>query len=811
MLKRLLVLALMMPGTLFSQKFIQGKVTDKENGKALPFVNLIYNDQQKGTTTDIEGNFYIPAKTAEYIKISYVGYYSDSIAINLNNNFLNIILKPKNFKLPEAVVRPGINPAHRIIKEVLRNRDKNNPEENTSFAYKCYDKFFYEISIDSLKKYDSVLNGLKPRDILSSRDSFKLDFQKEIEEKYFFLKETVSQKEFLSKSRNKETVLLNRVSGVSDAGFILLASQLQSFTFYDPVFNLMEVQYINPISTGSTSRYFFELNDTLYNEQGDSTFTIYFRPFKGKNFDGLKGFLHINSNGYAIENVIAEPAEQGVFSVKFQQKYKLFDNKQWFPVQKYADFKIKILGAQFGENMNPQMQGCGRTYLDSIILNPDLSKTRFTDIKLGFDKNYHKNNNPLSLEKYRPVPLNSREIKTYEVIDSIGKEMHLDKLVNTVEYLNYQRIPVGWFDIDMKRLIDINEFEGINIGLGLYTNHKISPWYSLGGYYQYGTKDHLQKYGASADIWFNRKLRTGIRFEIQDDLLEMGSNEFDEQFAFMATAAQRAYTIEDLYQIKQVKGSLKFRPFRYLQLTPFFAWQKLYSTQAYSYNNFDFNAIDAIQYGVKLRYAFREKLTELRNSIFSEGTNSPIFYFNYSRTSDHKTNQFDVQSFTFRIQDNFNTVFTGKTHYTIDLGYQLGNAPLPLQYCAPGNFNNFSFLSTQCFETMQPGTFFSDRFAHIYLKQDLGRLLIRNKFMKPNLSLIHNMGFGTMQNKNQHSEFVFNTYEKGYFESGLEIKNILKYYYFNLGLGTFYHYGTYASTDIKSNFAFKLSFSIVFD
>jgi len=33
------------------------------------------------------------------------------------------------YSLQEVVVRPGVNPAHRIVENAIRNRDKNNPEK----------------------------------------------------------------------------------------------------------------------------------------------------------------------------------------------------------------------------------------------------------------------------------------------------------------------------------------------------------------------------------------------------------------------------------------------------------------------------------------------------------------------------------------------------------------------------------------------------------------------------------------------------------------------------------------------------------
>ncbi len=71
------------------------------------------------------------------------------------------------------------------------------------------------------------------------------------------------------------------------------------------------------------TKYFFKIEDTTYSGK-DTVYIITFRPRKGTNFDGLKGVISINTNKWAIQNVIAEPAEGGGgLRIKIQQMYEL--------------------------------------------------------------------------------------------------------------------------------------------------------------------------------------------------------------------------------------------------------------------------------------------------------------------------------------------------------------------------------------------------------------------------------------------------------------------------------------------------------
>ena len=87
----------------------------------------------------------------------------------------------------------------------------------------------------------------------------------------------------------------------------------------------------------------------------DTVFIISFRPYKGRNFEGMKGVLYINSHGYAVQNVLAEAYDQKnePFKVSIQQQYDLIEGKRWFPV--LLSSTIIFSGAQMGNQVAPQV------------------------------------------------------------------------------------------------------------------------------------------------------------------------------------------------------------------------------------------------------------------------------------------------------------------------------------------------------------------------------------------------------------------------------------------------------------------------
>jgi hypothetical protein len=296
----------------------QGRVIDATGRQPLPFVNIIFNEQGQGTITNIDGYFTIQSEEIEYLRFSYVGY--EPLVVYPENFSADHIfsLNGTTVQLPEVDVSPGENPAHRIIKRVVGNRDLHNPRKWNSYQYASYNKLVFSI-LDDKGFLDSL-----PDTLTTHQDSALHRLKKIIGQQYLFLVETASRKSFLKPEKEKETILASRVSGMKDPSFFTLATQLQSLTFYNDYVTLLEKDFLSPISPNSWDKYLFVLTDTLLTPERDTIYTIQFRPRKNKYFWGLKGVMNINTNGYAIQSVRAEDANKptGILRIKIEQLYE---------------------------------------------------------------------------------------------------------------------------------------------------------------------------------------------------------------------------------------------------------------------------------------------------------------------------------------------------------------------------------------------------------------------------------------------------------------------------------------------------------
>jgi len=538
------------PQFIFSQNCFSGKIIDSQTKEPLAFVNILANNFRQVHQTDIDGVFKISITSKiDSLVLSYVGYETFVYKITEKTKDILIELKRKQIQLNEVVVIPGENPAHRIIKKVIENKNKNNPEKMGSFSYTSYNKMIFTANVDSLKK-----------DIVKA-DSTMAKVKDFFEKQYLFLMESVTERKFMYPDRNSEKLIASKISGFKDPLFALLVTQMQSFSFYSELIHIGDNNYITPISNGSIDKYFYLIEDTLY-QGNDSIFVISYKPHKNRTFDGLKGLLYINTNGYAIQNVIAEPAneEGGGMAIKIQQKYDLIDNKQWFPVQLNSDFIFKNISVN-----KVNLIGEGRSYIQDIVLNPEFKKSEFSNVELELTGSATNADDKI-WAAHRVDSLTEKDKLTYHVVDSIGKEVNFDRTIRSAETMISGNIPVKFVDIDITKFIHFNNREGFRLGLGVHNNYTLSKKIIAGGYLAYGFRDKTFKYGLDASYNFHDAHDFSFGINYFNDVLESGGITFyqlDEDL--LRDAYYRHFLVNWMDKVQDQKIFIHFTALKYLK------------------------------------------------------------------------------------------------------------------------------------------------------------------------------------------------------------------------------------------------------
>ncbi len=807
-----------------AQYLVTGQVLDASSHQPLAFVNINILNTVQGVSADIDGKFRIESKTPILkLQFSYVGYETQIVGIH-DNRELIVRLKRKEVELAEVKILPGINPANRIIERASENRIKNNPEKNVSFTYTSYNKLYMTADF---KGDADTLNSL---DTIRHRESRA---QKLFDKQHLFLTESVSKRKYLHPGRNHEEVIATRTSGMKTPLFTALGNQMQSFSFYDNSIKLFDRVYMNPLVTGSTSRYLFILEDTLYSGK-DSIFVLSFKPRPGTKFDGLKGVLYINTNQYAIQNVIAQPfVTEGLFTIRIQQKYEWVEGKQWFPVQLntdlyYNDFSVTDTTLVIGggkktkkDSLEGKLKMVSRSYINDIVLDPVLKKSEFGSLELEIA--------PDASEKketfwalYRKDSLTRRDHQTYHTIDSAGKASNLDLKITALSALIDGQLPWKYICFDLNRILNVNDYEQVRAGLGLHTSRMLSSWFTFGGYGAWGFADKQFKYGGDVSLFPYRKNRDyAITYAYSNDITESAGISFFQEFTNLSPATFRneLLAVFDKQEIQKI--SIRFRAMNYFLCNLYLSEEKREPTNAYRYGySFDqglgsvtWNQFYFTEAGFQLKYIYREKFSEFLNTRISEGSDYPVVFVNIAKgfqSTGMFRGDFDYSKYEFKIYKRFITPKAGKPAFQLMGGYIHGNLPYSKLFAGRGTFVNYSITVPNTFETMGLNEFVSDRYLAFFYTHDFGRLFFRKEHFQPQVLFVDRACIGSLSNSANQFNMPFKTLEKGYFETGFLLNNLLRRGYLGIGAGFYYRYGPYAYSDETKNVAVKFSISFNF-
>ncbi len=801
---------------------VSGRVIDAETKEPLAFVNILLTGTKTGVSSDIDGKFTLhSSRPIEMIQLTYVGYIPLTFTIpEGKTENLVIKLNKKTFDLKEVVILPTINPAHRIIDSVLANRKRNDPEQMKTFAYTSYEKTIFTAQLDTLTQaqLDSI-SQLQPDSTRAAVADTAISDSSMLELKDFFSKqdiaimENVVERKFMAPDRNYENVKATRISGFQDPIFVFLVSQIQSTSFYRETFNILDKSYINPISNGSKNKYIFIIEDTLYTEMLDSVFIISYRPRPSTNFDGLEGLLYINSRHWAIQNAIARPSRSEGLTIRIQQMYEFIDSTQWFPVQLNTDIIMPGMEIRAGA-ARARFVGIGKSYIRDIELNPELVRRQFAVLGVDVDPDSHQKPDTF-WNLYRLDTLSERDRRTYAFLDSIGREANFDRFTRTFETLLNGRIPLKFIDIDLDKIVKYDAYQGFYLGIGAHTNDKLSRAFKIGGYWGYGFKDDDAKFGADAQVTLNRRHEVTLGASFYDDLTETaGTRFFDDKDNFLTGENWRGFLVNRKNHTQDISATLGFRLLRDFKFGVGFHTNNKESPDDYRFEQIvdDKIFLDNDFYFTELtlgfRFAFREEFIVTKRSRMSLGTKYPVVWFQYTRGFDNFEalgGEYSYNRFDLKIEKSFYFKYLGRTSLQLRAGYIDRAIPESNLFNGNESYRFFTIFASNSFATMRMNEFLSDRYAALYITHNFGKLLQRWEKFQPEFLLSTNLAFGDLKYKENHKNLNYKTLNRGYFESGFLINNLLNLRIYSLGVGAFYRWGPYTFPMFKDNIALKVS------
>jgi hypothetical protein len=781
-------------------------VKDAITKDAIPFVKIRPNTGSP-FLADINGSFLLQSEVSE-IDIRMTGYRDTLISIEkIENTTIHLI--PLFQNIPEVIAIAGENPAHRIMDIVIANRKKNNPLENDAFRYESYSKFTFDINREAI---DSI-----PKE---TTDSTLIRIRKFFTEQYLFMLESTATRSFIPPFSDKEEITAFKVSGFSDPMFSTFANEMQSFSFYENQFELQGKTYINPIAFGGTKRYLFVLEDTTIVNL-DTTFTIFFRPRKGKNFDGMTGRLYINTNGYAIEKVIASPySDTTGIEITIIQEYAFMDSKKWFPSKLSTEISFQriTIGAGKSNLKNAFIQGKGSTYIKNTELNPpDLVKRDFKNVSVTVSEEAGTITDEI-WDTLRTYSISEKEKRTYYMIDSVSKEQNLDQKLKMLSLLAQGKVPLGKVNLDLSRILNYSLYEGYRFGAGLESSKNLLKKATFGSYFGWGTRDRDWKYGAYSKIQLYKKRELNLSFRYQQDLLERGGILFQNDiFTLNSDNLYRQFFIQNMEKQRLGELVLSGNIRSNIKISLIGNYQRIQTTDGYTYTApGDYVSVPFIQdfdlaeTSLELTWNIREKILQLGENRISKGTNYPKIRFKATKGwKNWLDSELNYSRFYMEIQQEIAVRGAGKLNWKISAAQTVGEVPLFLLHAGNGTGRNWNLSVMNTFETMLPSEFYNSAQAAIFTRFTFNSLKTKADWNEPQIGIHHAMGYGQMNTKANHS-ISFQSMEKGYFEGGLILNNLLSANFVGFGIAAFYRYGYYSQSDWRKNIVPKITLSVNF-
>ena len=780
-----------------AQVQVQGIIADGISHKPLPFATIKPDGGERAFISGISGNFsFVTSSGTNKLLVSYISYTPTVIDLSNFRNNDTVFLFPSASTLGEVVVRPHVEKIRNIINAAVRNKSLHNPEMYELYQCNVYYKMKADIfPTDKAIRDSAQFNKLaKGREKTYSKDKVRDTTNRKSmigDDNHIVFSETFSKRMYKRPQQLQEIVIASRFSGLKKTYFTNLVTDVLPFHVYSDYISLNGKDYINPISKGWQQRYSFRLADEIYNEN-DTTYILSFSPKKNIDFNSLKGLVYINSDGYAISHFISTTGDTtSDREIRIEQVYEKINGK-WFPKELNYDLIYK-------QYVTPlwKLQINGHSLIDSVSFTPgaDFKIEKAYSVKLGDSVDKHTDN---EWQRLRMDTITTKETNTYHIMDSLFEKRKIESKLANLGKLAIGRYSYKNVDIDITRLLAGNDYENLRIGLGVYTNDKLSKYFELGGWGGYGFGDSKFKFGISATGFWKGNRDNWLRLFYNDDYKNAGNihihHDVDREgyrtWLLTTPDREREYGITGHAQKNYWSIELDARKKRVNAL-----YQNNFMFLGKNYSDFRVN-----EAGIGLRYAYGEKRAPVFGYYFSAGTKYPIVYLRTAYGTINSGNDYSVRFLRMLFAGSFRKHINrwGHDNYRIEAGFIHAFNGMPLSrsfLLAAKGFkrDGINYYALGGFLTMRPYDYYSDGYVSLLYKHDFDKYLWQSRFSKPFLSVIHNFMIGNLSNTNKTATPDIKAPVSGYHESGIIFNQLLQKdlfhsFYIYLNAGVIYHW-----------------------
>ncbi|MBP7809272.1 MAG: carboxypeptidase-like regulatory domain-containing protein [Bacteroidia bacterium] len=671
---------------------IKGKVFNAENKEGLPFVPVLIKGTTIGAQTDFDGNFVIKtSKLGDSLVATYFGFKRmvRKINPNLEVQEINMPMKNEGLALEEVTVKAGENPAHRIIRNVIANKPKNNRDKLEAYEYETYNKIEFDLTRIPKDMRDKKI--LKP--IAFVFDNVDSSFSGEKPSLPFFMIENISDFYFQKNpKRKREVVRASKITGIENTSISsVMGDMYQNINVYDNNLLIFNKQFASPISNDGLFYYKYYLEDSSF-IGNQWCYHIRFKPKRPQELS-FTGNIWIADTTWGVKRLeMAMPKDANINFINTANVVQEFV---------YEDSTWMISKDRLIIDFAPQKKAIGfygrkTTSYRKIILNkPKDDKFYQLGDKVDVLDDATKKTDEF-WQQNRHDSLTMRELKIYKMIDTIQSLPVYKTWVDIFYVLVAGYAKTNNFEIGpYYNIASYNRVEGMRVRLGGRTSAKFSRWYELNGYVAYGVLDEKWKYSLGFKSFLTKKPRrqlVGVTLKSDYEILGQSTNGFSQDNLFASFF--RTSPLTNLTKVDNTQAWYEREWFPGLT-TKFALSGSLYTpVGADKYRYFKKDGAIAEKENLRntearlnIRFAYREKFVGGDFERVSLGTTWPIVQLNYAKSLQNAFGgEYDYQKLAVNIFDRIRiTPLLGYTDYMIQGGKIWGQVAYPLLELHGGN------------------------------------------------------------------------------------------------------------------------------
>jgi hypothetical protein len=512
-----LILFLLSTTILFAQNtVVTGTVTDAGTKQPLPFVNVSFPGTTIGITTNDAGRFAIRSYTAQTrIQISFLGYKTATLSIIPGKEqVINVRLFPEAKLLGEVSVTGAKrkrytnkdNPAVELIKKVIENKEKNQPESYNYVEYKTYDKMQFSF-LNVSEKLSEKKFFRKYKFMLDNKDTTTIPGKSLLP---FYLNEKVSQTYYRKNPEEKKTTILGE-RGVDFGGAIDSEGIGQYFKHMYAEINIYESnvlfltnQWLSPIAGVAPNFYKFFITDTVTTETNEKLVELSFTP-RNTTDRLFEGRMYITLDGnYAVQKAVLYANKN--INLNFVKTMQVNLDFEKNPDGRYHLSRSHTL-ADFAYNKDSKKGFFGIRTLTfgNYEINKPRADTAYIAAPIAVDEAV-KHRDEQFWSQNRLDTLTKAESKVYKNIDSLTHMPSYRRTMDIASLLLFGYKGFGKFEVGpASAFYSFNPVEGFRLRAGGRTTVDFSKRIFFETYGAYGFKDKRWKYFLSSTWSFNSK------------------------------------------------------------------------------------------------------------------------------------------------------------------------------------------------------------------------------------------------------------------------------------------------------------------